>query len=302
MTLLFDGQLFTLYAGIILLVACVVGNGINILVFSRVRIYRTNPCTFYFLMGSIDNMFYVCFNLPIRILSDTYRIDTYRGSDVWCKIRHLLLVVPSLISVTFSCLAIIDQFLVTSKSAYLRSRSQIKWAHRISIIVIVFWSLHDIYGLVLYHILPTTKTCGSDNAGLAIYSPIYLLGIICGIPVGIMTLFGLLTYRNIRQTTRPAELRFDRQLIRMTSIHILLVAVSLVPYGGVKAYSLITAGMVKDSDRQMKESFATTVVTVGTYLYYVGSCYAFLLTSRRFRRMVKKTIFHNREENTGELR
>ncbi|CAF1392316.1 unnamed protein product [Adineta ricciae] len=170
MTLLFDGQLFTLYAGIILLVACVVGNGINILVFSRVRIYRTNPCTFYFLMGSIDNMFYVCFNLPIRILSDTYRIDTYRGSDVWCKIRHLLLVVPSLISVTFSCLAIIDQFLVTSKSAYLRSR----------------------------------------------------------------------------------------------------------------------AGTVKNLNRQMIEYLVSTITTLGTYLYYVGSCYTFLLTSNRFRQRARK--------------
>ena len=269
MTLLYDAQLLTLYAGITLLIACIIGNGINILVFSKVRIYRTNPCTFYFLIGSIDNMFYVLLNLPMRILSDSYRIDTYRGSDPWCKIRQFLLVVPALISVTFSSLAIIDQFLVTSGSAYIRSRSQIKWAHRISIIVIVFWCLYDIHGLVLYRILPTTKTCGSDNAGLAIYSPIYLLGIICGIPVGIMTLFGLLTYRNIRRTVRPAELRFDRQLIRMTFIHVVLVAVSLIPYGGMKAYSLITAGIVKDLDRQMKESFATTMVTLGTYLYYV---------------------------------
>ncbi|CAF1689532.1 unnamed protein product, partial [Adineta ricciae] len=133
--------------------------------------------------------------------------------------------------------------------------------------------------------------CGSDNPALAIYSPIYLLGIICGIPVGIMTLFGLLTYRNIRRTVHLAELRFDRQLIRMTSVHAVLVAVSLIPYGINRAYTLITAGVVKDSDRLMKESFATTMVTLGTYLYYVGSCYAFSLTSSRFRRIVKKEIF-----------
>ncbi|CAF1451949.1 unnamed protein product [Adineta ricciae] len=291
MTLLYDAQLLTLYVGICLFIACVIGNGINILVFSKLHMFRTNPCAFYFLMGSIDNMFYVCFNLPIRILSDTYRIDTYRGSDVWCKIRQFFLFVPALISVTFSCLALIDQFLVTSKSAYLRSRSRIEWAHRISLVVIVFWCLYGVHVFFLYRILPTTKTCGSDNPALAIYSPIYLLGIICGIPVGIMTLFGLLTYRNIRRTVHLAELRFDRQLIRMTSIHVVLVAVSLIPYGINRAYTLITAGVVKDSDRLMKESFATTMVTLGTYLYYVGSCYAFSLTSSRFRRIVKKEIF-----------
>ncbi|CAF0981989.1 unnamed protein product [Adineta ricciae] len=286
-----DAQQLAFYLGICLFIACLIGNGINILVFSKARTYRTNPCTFYFLMGSIDNMFYVLLNLTIRILSDTYKIDIYRASDVWCKIRQFFLFVPALISVTFSCLAIIDQFLITSRNVQLRSCSQIKWAHWISLFVVIFWCLYGVHIFFLYRILSTTRTCGSDNPVLAIYSPIYLLGIICGIPVGIMTLFGFLTYRNIRLTIRPAELQYDRQLIKMTFIHVVLVIVSLLPYGVNRAYTLITSGIVKDSDRQSKEYFATTIVTLGTYLYYVGSCYTFLVTSNRFRERVKDEIF-----------
>ncbi|CAF1236769.1 unnamed protein product [Adineta steineri] len=298
MTLLYDAQQLSLYVGILLLLVGVIGNAINILVFSKVRTYRTNPCTFYFLMSSIHNMFYICLNLPIRILTDYFAINLAGVSDVVCKIRQFLLLIPSLIPITFSCLAIIDQFLVTSKSNYLRNLSQIKWAHRISVIVILFWSLYGVHTLYFEHILSDGMTCGTDNPSLAIYAPIYLLGIICGIPVVIMTLFGLLTYHNIRQTIRSAELHFDRQLIRMTSIHVILVAISLIPYGVNTAYAFITIGIVKDSDRQMKEYLATTIVTLETYLYYVGSCYTFLLTSKRFREKVKNEIFYCRRQNT----
>ncbi|CAF1263952.1 unnamed protein product [Adineta ricciae] len=269
MSLTRDLQQITFYTGLFLLVFGIIGNGINILVFTKVRIYRINPCTFYFLMGSIDNLFYVCLNLPIRILTDSYGVDIYGGSDVWCKVRQFCLPVPALISIAFSCLATIDQFFVTSKINILRNCSQIKWAHRISIIVVIFFSLYGTHLFFVYGISPGSQTCKSEDPAIAVYVPIYLLGIICAIPVGIMTLFGLLTYRNIRQTIRLAELHYDRQLIRMTLIHIALVAISLVPYGVAKAYALITSNVTKDSDRQTKEYFATTIVTLETYFYYV---------------------------------
>ncbi|CAF1263936.1 unnamed protein product [Adineta ricciae] len=298
MTLFQDAQQLSLYAGLFLLVFGIIGNGINILVFTKVRIYRINPCTFYFLMGSIDNLFYICLNLPIRILIVSFQIDVIGSSDIWCKIRNFLLTAPSLISITFSCLATIDQFFVTSKSAFLRNCSQIKWAHRISILVIIFWCVYCIHIFFVVRIVPSTKVCTSDNPSYLVYSAVYLLAIICGIPVGIMTLFGILTYRNIRQTIRPAELHYDRQLIRMTLIHVALVAVSLIPYGINNAYSLVTAGTVKNLNQQMIEYLVSTITTLGTYLYYVGSCYTFLLTSNRFRQRVKKEIIYWHRKNT----
>ncbi|CAF1301367.1 unnamed protein product [Adineta ricciae] len=300
MTLLQDAQKLSLYGGIVLLVFGIIGNGINILVFTKVRIYRINPCTFYFLMSSIDNLFYVCLNLPIRILIVFFQIDVIGSSDIWCKIRNFLLTAPSLISITYSCLAIIDQFLVTSKRAFLRRYSQIKWAHRISIMVIIFWCVYCIHIFFVVRIVPSTKVCTSDNPSYLVYSVVYLLAIICGIPVSIMTLFGLLTYRNIRETIALAELNYDRQMIRMTFIHAVLVAVSLIPFGINNAYSLITAGTVKNLNRQMIEYLVSTITTLGTYLYYVGSCYTFLLTSNRFRQRARKELFNWSQKNRIE--
>jgi hypothetical protein len=166
-------------------------------------------------------------------------------------------------------LAVIDQYLVTSKSANVRRCSKIQWAHRIAIIVIIIWCLHGIPILLFYDVSLIDKTCENNNADFAIYSLIYLLGIICAIPVSIMIIFGWLTYRNIRQTIVLAELQADRQLIRMTLTQVILVVISLLPYGIYNTYILITNNIIKDSDRQLKEYFAFTIFSMVTYLYYV---------------------------------
>jgi hypothetical protein len=267
--LLYDAQQFTIYVGFFLLIVGILGNAMNLLVFSKIRTYRTTPCTFYFLVSSIVNLVYIGINLTIRILSDGYEINIAGTSSIWCKIRGFLLVTPSIISINFSCLAVIDQFLVTSKSAYLRRLSQIQWAHRISIISIIIWCLHGIPILLFYDVSLINKTCVNNNAGFAIYTLVYLLGIICAIPVSIMMIFGWLTYRNIRQTIVLAELQADRQLLKMTLTNVVLVVISLLPYGIYNTYSLITDTTIKDSDRQLKEYFAGTIVSMVTYLYYV---------------------------------
>jgi hypothetical protein len=137
------------------------------------------------------------------------------------------------------------------------------------IIVIIVWCLHGIPIFLFYDVSPITKTCVNTNAGFAIYTLVYLLGIICAIPVSVMIIFGWLTYLNIRQTRVLAEQQADRQLIRMTLTHVALVVISLLPWGIYNTYSLITQTTIKSSDRQLKEYFAAVVLSMVTYLYYV---------------------------------
>jgi uncharacterized membrane protein len=106
------------------------------------------------------------------------------------------------------------------------------------------------------------------------YLVTYTLIFLCTIPVLINVVFGCLAYRNIRQTRVLAEEHADRQLTRMTLIQILLIIISVIPPGIYSAYSLITAGVVKNKDRIMKEAFAATIVALASYLYSVV-CYLF---------------------------
>ena len=268
MSLAYIGQQFTIYGGSFFLCMGIVGNGMNIFIFSTVLRYRKTPCTFYFLAASIDNTFYILFNFTARIIGAIYGVDYTTISMVWCKTRQFLLVFTSLITLTCSCLATLDQFLVTSRNVYLRQCSKIKWAHRIVLIVIIVWCIHAIPCLLFYDISPSTNKCGSMNAIYAIYNRIYLLGLLCFIPITVMVTFGCLTYRNIRQTRVLAQQNVDRQLARMTLFQVIFVVVCLLPYSINSAYTLITENMIKGSSQLATENFITTVVTIVTYCYY----------------------------------
>jgi hypothetical protein len=268
MSLLYIGQQITIYCGLFLLLIGVVGNGINVLVFSTVRTYRTIPCTFYFLIASIYNIAYITIDLSSRIIGVGYGIDLTRTSICWCKIREFCLVTLSFISLNCSCLATIDQFFATSQNASLRRFSNIKWAHYIVIIIMIIWYLHGIPILVYYNISPITMTCVNTNAIYTIYGLIYLLVIVCSIPVLVMVIFGYLTYRNIHLTRALAKQHADRQLVRMILIQVVLVVISITPYGIFNAYALITSGVNKNINRLIIESFALRIVSLISYFYF----------------------------------
>jgi hypothetical protein len=261
------GQQITIYFGSFLVAVGVIGNGINILVFSTVRNYRTTPCTFYILIASIWNIVYIAIGLISRIVMIGYGIDLTRTSISWCKMRLFITVGVTLISLTCSCISTIDQFFTTSQSAYLRRFSNIKWAHRIALIITIVWWLHPIPILVFYNISPITKTCVNTNSVYAIYFSICSVALLCGIPVIIMVVFGYLTYRNIHLTRVLAEQQADRQLTRMILIQVALV-ICLAPYGINNAYNVITASVSKDANRLSIENFVSILTSLVGYIYF----------------------------------
>jgi hypothetical protein len=269
MSLVYIGQQLTIYGGSILFITGMFGNGMNIFIFSSVHSYRTTPCTFYFLVSSICNILYILFNLIPRILNSSHGIDFTKTSLFWCKVQHFLIGLLGLTSFTCSCLATIDQFLVTSQNALLRRYSQIQRAYRIVFIFIIIWSFHSAPNLFFYDISFINKKCVITNAIFAAYIPIYVLVPLCAIPIVIMVIFGGLAYRNIRQTIVLAAQQADRQLMNMILIQVILVVISMTPFGIYMTYDVITSQCKKDLDQQLKESFVVTILVLITYFYYV---------------------------------
>ncbi|CAF1427640.1 unnamed protein product [Adineta steineri] len=297
MSLTYIGQQFTIYGGMFFLIGGLIGNSTNILVFSNVRTYRRTPCTFYFLTASIANIIYMSFNFTTRIYGSIYGIDFTSISTNWCKIRQFLIMIFSMITLTCSCLATIDQFLATSKNIRLRRLSNIKWSHRIVFIIVILWFLHAIPSLFFFDISLATKKCGAIHPVYAVYNRIYLLGLLCFIPMTITIIFGCFTYRNIRMTRGLIEQNVDRQLAKMTLFQVILIIFSLTPYSINSIYGLVTENFVKDTNQLTKENFITTIVTVITYSYYSGTCYIFWFSSDQFRRKVKRQILFWRRTN-----
>jgi hypothetical protein len=278
--LLYVAKQCTIYIGSFLLIAGLFGNVMNIIIFSSLRIYRTTPCTFYFLIGSIFNGLYILLDLTSLITAVGFGIDSTGTSRIWCKVGPFFSATLSLVTFTCSCLAAIDQFLATSRNVNLRFCSNIKWAYRIIFIVIFASCLHGIPCLVYFDIIGISKLCEIINTTYAIYIPIFFFVLLCVTPIFIMILFGCLTYRNIRQTIVLAEQHADRQVTRMIFIQVILVVISNTPNSVYTAYGLITKYSTKDYGRQAKEYLTAVIITLFSYSYYILCLLFFIIYCR----------------------
>lgn len=279
MSLPYISQQMTIYGGIVLIIIGYIGNLINVLVFSTSQNYRRIPCAFYFLTSAICNIIYISTNFISRIVTQIDGYDFTRISSIWCKIRNFCIFTFTLMTLSSTCLATIDQYLASSQSVRVRQLSNMKSAYRIMSIITIICILHGIISILFIDISPITRTCGSISAGYSIYNIVYLLALITTVPSSIMLIFGYLTYRNIHLTRVLVQQHADRQLIRMIFIQVALDLISMVPYSVASAYLNLTATVQKDSNRQMIESFIFSILTLLTYCYYTV-CLFFLINSK----------------------
>lgn len=267
MSLLSLSQQFSIYIGYSLLIAGLIGNGINANIFRKENTDRATPTTFYFLVGSISNIIFLTFSLVPQILNIGYGINIGITFPNWCKLRQYLLIVSNLTSLTCSCLAAIDQFFLTSRRQCLRRLSQIKSARRIVSVMIVIWCSINIPVWAFYNISSETQSCTITNWYFALFFSVFFFGVIFTASLAIMLLFGWLTYRNIQQTVALVDHNIDRQSIKMTFIQVGLVVVSFLPYGIYHIYELISARISKDPERLMVEYFISTIVNLIANLF-----------------------------------
>ncbi|CAF5108748.1 unnamed protein product, partial [Rotaria sp. Silwood1] len=64
----------------------------------------------------------------------------------------------------------------------------------------------------------------------------------------------------------------------------------LTPYGINATYAVITLNVQKNADQRAKEALADNITYLFASIAYGGRFYLFMLTSPRFRRMVKNRI------------
>ncbi|CAF1682040.1 unnamed protein product [Adineta ricciae] len=110
------------------------GNLLNIIIFTR-RDLHQNPCSLYFLIGSINNCIVIDFGLLTRYLASTWNWDPSLTSNVYCKIRNLLVYAPLTLSLWFIVLASVDRYLLSSPIVRFRRLSNLSMARKLILIL-----------------------------------------------------------------------------------------------------------------------------------------------------------------------
>jgi hypothetical protein len=268
-------QEITIYFGIPIVVMGVIGGFLNIITFLSLKTFRQSSCAFYLTLKAIFDVGELLLNAVPFIARWGFKTDWGAYSLFFCKIRFYMFSTTTLSSMTYLCLAVIDQYLATSYHLRWQQWCNIKLAHRITSIFIIIWTLHGIPSSIFNHqiISPLTNTtiCQVTNYIFNQYlSYGYYLTLNNILPL-ITIVFGIMAYynaRNLVHRTIPLVRReLDKQLTVMVLVQVLISFCTLVPFSINNIFTIVNT-FPNDPVIQAKISLASILIANFFILYY----------------------------------
>lgn len=235
-------DIFVVYASAFILVIGLVGNCLNIIVFTTLRTLRSKPCGFYFFIESIVDLGQLLFALLAYII-EGFGINTSTNSVIWCKIKTTGIQSFNMIFLVTVCLAAFDQFLSTHYLYSLRQMSTKKFAQNLLLSSLSIIILHTILSLIFYDLRSLVFGCIIYNPIVTKYYGFFYIPVLIGIlPVIITVTCSLIAFYNVRHLVRrqiPIERRiFDRQLTAMTFARVIAYICLGLPYVIFRIYQI----------------------------------------------------------------
>ena len=122
------------YVGYFTVTVGLMGNLMNIVVFTQLKLFRRNQSAFYLTVASIADSCQLIFPISADITATAFDFDPTRTSLLWCKLHVYLAKVTRIISTIIICFAAIDQYLSTNYNPNMRRLSTLNLAQYLTII------------------------------------------------------------------------------------------------------------------------------------------------------------------------
>ncbi|CAF1173492.1 unnamed protein product [Adineta ricciae] len=265
-----------IYFGFSLFILGLIGNLLTLLVFLSLETFRQNSCAFYLTIMSFINTFHLFTGLLTFIMINGFKINWTDASVAYCKFRAFYIQTCAMISLSCMCLATVDQFLATQSNRRWHRFNSIKVARSVVTGIAICVTAYCIPFLVYRGHTTSSSTgqaiCDITNnvfASYRIFHNSFLAGII---PLLIMSIFGLLAYRNVQQIayrTIPLVRReLDKQLTSMVLIQIFYNVLAITPSLTVGLYYLILDKTL-DACSKTILNILLNLLAVIYYFYYV---------------------------------
>jgi hypothetical protein len=283
-----------------------IGNVFLVIHFSR---QRQNACTIYIISSAIGNSVYLTCSCLIEVFPVDYN-DKTLSAFAQCKLRIYILNVIGQIPKTMIVLAFIERFMMTNKRATIRAFCTLKRAKCLIFFSIIFWFVFNIH-------IPIMQTIINGKCvKVGIYSTIYTVYVIIfvgSIPTIIMSIFGYLTYRNMRQVhvqpigynridAKNSIRRLDRDLLIIIISEVLVYIVTATLFPLILLEMMISRYVISNKSVQYSqlESF---ILTIAYFLLFINSAipfYIYLIASKSFSRDFKQLIINGYRKLTRQ--
>ncbi|CAF3211823.1 unnamed protein product [Rotaria sp. Silwood2] len=279
----------------------------NAILFISIKTFRQTPLVFYVVGQSLADV-----NVLLIVLLHIVPATLMSVSSIVCKLMVFFIQMTTSVAMSFLCFSAFDRWACTSSSARIRQLSSIRVARCLFPIPFILCSLVNIPFLVYCDLIPPTFTCWFTNdlfmrIGVLLLSPI----LIVFLPLIVLILFGLLTYRNIRLVTRirqhPHQTRmstWEQQMTRMMLTQTLLSIFFTLPRAIYVVYSIATIdeSTTRSFEHQSIMLLVDQLTASIISMNFASSFYIFLLSSSRFRQTINmylKCRFNLRHHQIG---
>jgi hypothetical protein len=233
---------YSFYTGYIIFTLGIIGNAINILVFTQLKLFRDNRCAFYLTVESISSLFYQFINLTLTIFTSIYGDDGTGRFLVWCKLRYMLAETAVLITFSMICCTAADEFFSTNYRFNLRQICTMKVAR---CLIFTLVSLSIIHGIIfgLFFDIQSSVGCVILNQIFLQYATFFVYPVLLGLlPIVIASFFSLLAFQNVRRIVRRqlpiVRRRLDRQMTAMVLIHVGFFVCIALSYSTYRIYAI----------------------------------------------------------------
>jgi len=262
-----------------------IGNILNISVFTR-PLLRTNPCSLYFVSGSVLNLLSLYVGLITPFLG-LYSLDPTQKINILCKLRFYLRLTTITLSTWFILIACFDRYLSTSTNLSFRSLSSVRLAKRVIIITIIIGFILPYTQIFYCFSITQRNVCTCINKICELTNDSILLLCNSGVPPVLMVLLSILTIQNVKYLNRfNNRQRRLVQLNRILLIQVIVLVLCATPITAQKVYSCITM-FTRTSELTMTiDNLINQITTEISYMNTSTTFYIYSLTSKKFRKEV----------------
>ncbi|CAF1334375.1 unnamed protein product [Adineta ricciae] len=273
------------YGSLIIFVLGIIGNSINILVFSCFSQFNKGASPVFLLFSFVTSQTYLLFLLLPQIISQLSGVDSLVTYLPLCKIRWFVPTGGATISLHCLSLAAFNQYLLVSRNVRHHQWINQRRAVLMSSIVVIYTAGLMSPNLVYYkHIVtapnktqctvidPIGKTYDVYN-GFVIYSLL---------PIIALSTFSFLTWWNIRKgMVRRAKL--ERSLARLIFAQIIMVLLASIGFFIRRIYFLYYISTGKSPLQLAQETLFNMIFLLIGHIIHSFSFYTYFITSEVFR-------------------
>jgi len=288
--------------GIILLVIGCIGNVLNLFVFGswirssssrRNGINGSSNGPLYLFTASACNLVVISYPLIVRIIFDGYgNLVTYNNALFVCKLRFFSLQTVHLISLSCTCLATLDRYLLSSRNVRLREMSfTSRQTKQFIAIISIILSIHSIPIAIYYDVV--NNQCAFVSQIYSLYYLFMVIILLYGIiPAVFLLVFGSLSLAQIKAATGLMNRR-DRQLSHMHLIQSVSVVISSLPYCIYNIYASSLFANTLNVTKTPTELFCEYLAILMFYIHSSINFYIFFFSTPNFRKHLKKIFMRN---------